>query len=172
MTADTSATAPPNTRQDARERVDLLYENLTDSFADFQQNLSITPPSIQADMHLYLCIRMAGFLEQLVFLTISGYMRELLGGHARNFYGSWFWKAPNLTPEQFKGLIKRFDDPWKTEFQNFLSDGLRTSTLKNLLEIRNKVAHGQSYTGGRGQLTSYMELVSDIKDWMYARFVD
>ncbi|GAA2064100.1 hypothetical protein GCM10009801_08480 [Streptomyces albiaxialis] len=70
---------------------------------------------IQEDLHKYMCIRLAGYLEQLMFEAVTGYIASASGGPAGSFAMSWFKKSPNLTPDALVALIGRFGESWKAD---------------------------------------------------------
>lgn len=84
---------------------------------------------------------------------------------------SFFKRAPNLNPEAFEKLIGRFGNPWEEDISDFLDKEERRNSLGKLLEVRNKVAHGQSYRGGQMNVATYKELVDAIHSWVVNRMV-
>ncbi|MFF7436661.1 hypothetical protein [Streptomyces sp. NPDC008122] len=127
--------------------------------------------SLHEDMHKYMCIRLSGFLEQLMFTSISGYVGGSGWGGSQNFALSFFRKAPNLGPGALEALIGRFGDPWESEISHFLDQDERRNSLGKLIEIRNKVAHGESYRGGQFSVATYKKLVDDLHAWVVARML-
>lgn len=126
---------------------------------------------LQEDFHKYMCIRLSGYLEQLIFEAISGYVATHSHGPARNFSASFFRRAPNLNPEAFEKLIGRFGDLWSSELSTFLDKDERRNSLGKLLEVRNKVAHGESYRGGKLNVATYKKLVDNIHSWIMDRML-
>ncbi|WP_438314541.1 HEPN domain-containing protein [Streptomyces sp. HUAS TT3] len=126
---------------------------------------------LQEDLHKYMCIRLSGYLEQLMFEAVCGYISSTTGGAARSFALSSFSKAPNLTPEALEKLVGRFGDAWKSDIIDFLDSQERRNSLGNLLAVRNKVAHGQSYRGGQMNVATYKQLVDDLHSWVVSRML-
>jgi RiboL-PSP-HEPN len=127
--------------------------------------------SLQEDLHKYMCIRLSGYLEQLMFEAICGYISSTTGGAVKNFAISFFKRAPNLTPDALEKLVGRFGEPWESELSSFLDTDGRRTALGGLLAVRNKVAHGQSYRGGRLNVATYKELIDDIHSWVVSRML-
>jgi hypothetical protein len=147
-----------------KSELDAAYERYT-------QGLREMDISLQEDMHKYMCIRLSGFLEQLMFTAISGYISSAAWGSTQSFAMSFFKKAPNLTPGALETLIARFGEPWKSEISDFLDTDERRNSLGKLLEIRNKVAHGESYRGGQFSVATYKKLVDGLHAWVMSRML-
>ncbi|MFH9398955.1 HEPN domain-containing protein [Streptomyces sp. NPDC017638] len=148
-----------------------MKSELDASYQRYTQGLHSMEISLHEDMHKYMCIRLSGYLEQLVFTSISGYIGGAVGGSPQNFVMSFFRRAPNLGPGALEELIARFGEPWKSEISDFLDQDERRNALGKLIEIRNKVAHGQSYRGGQLTVATYKKLVDDLHSWVVSRML-
>lgn len=150
-----------------------LWSQLRGEFERYRSAVSVLPIShlkVQEDLRRYLCIRCAGFLEQVTFVVLNGYLEQKSGGPMLNFSQSWFRSAPNLTSEAFRKLIERFGADHGKEFENFLTP-VRHESLSDLLAIRNDVAHGKEFQGQRLQPDRYINLCEEIYDWLVATFL-
>jgi hypothetical protein len=148
-----------------------MKSELDASYQRYTQGLQSMEIALHEDMHKYMCIRLSGYLEQLLFTAISGYIGSSVGGSPQNFVMSFFKRAPNLGPTALEELIGRFGDPWKSEIADFLGQDERKNSLGRLIEIRNKVAHGQSYRGGQLTVATYKKLVDDLHSWVVSRML-
>ncbi|MEV6051715.1 HEPN domain-containing protein [Streptomyces sp. NPDC052107] len=148
-----------------------MKSDLDASYKRYREGLLTMEISLQEDFHKYMCIRLSGYLEQLMFEAISGYISSTVNGAAKNFAISFFKKSPNLTPDALEKLIARFGEPWDTELSAFLDSDERRNSLGRLLGVRNKVAHGQSYRGGQLNVATYKKLVDDIHSWVVSRML-
>lgn len=125
---------------------------------------------VQDDMRRYLCLRCAGFLEQVVFVILDGYLDQKVQGPTREFIRGYFSHAPNLNVDAFTRLIGKFGDKHAAEFENFLTKP-RRGTLGDLLGIRNDVAHGRVGQGARLAPEQYINLCEEIYDWLIDTFL-
>jgi hypothetical protein len=148
-----------------------MKSDLDAVYKRYRQGLTDMEIPLQEDFHKYMCIRLSGYLEQLMFEAISGYIADSTGGAAKNFSMSFFKKAPNLNPEAFEKLIGRFGEVWLEEISDFLDREERRNSLGRLLEVRNKVAHGQSYRGGQMNVANYKQLIDAIHSWVLSRML-
>jgi hypothetical protein len=148
-----------------------MKSDLDSSYKRYREGLLAIDIPLQEDLHKYMCIRLSGYLEQLMFEAICGYVASASGGPAKSFAMSFFKKAPNLTPDALEKLIGRFGDPWDQELADFLDADERRNSLGGLLAVRNKVAHGENYRGGQLNVATYKKLVDDIHSWVVLRML-
>ncbi|WP_053850785.1 HEPN domain-containing protein [Streptomyces sp. NRRL B-24085] len=148
-----------------------MKSDLDSSYKRYREGLLAIDIPLQEDLHKYMCIRLSGYLEQLMFEAICGYVASASGGPAKSFAMSFFKKAPNLTPDALEKLIGRFGDPWDQELADFLDTDERRNSLGGLLAVRNKVAHGENYRGGQLNVATYKKLVDDIHSWVVLRML-
>jgi hypothetical protein len=151
---------------DARKQVTSLKQQLDALYLNYTGVLKDVPINFQGEIHKYMCVRLAGYLEQLLFVAVTGYVKTTASDQSASFALSNWKHAPNLNPDAFDRLINRFGEPWNDDFKVFLDDANRRSTLGTLLRIRNDTAHGGNYSGSLPSVTTYKALVDDIHAWV------
>lgn len=150
-----------------------LWKQLEDEYERYQEAVKALPMhllKVQDDLRRYLCLRCAGFLEQVAFEVLTGYLEQKSSGPIQNFAKSFFKKAPNMNASAFIKLIDRFGDAHSHQFSDFLTAARKTS-LSDLLEIRNDVAHGKLASGARLQPERYVQLCEDVYYWLIETFL-
>lgn len=162
---------PPDTRASALQTITALRRELEDTTTRIISHIPRADPEVQEDLRKYVCIRLSGYLEQIVFQAISGHVREPLGPEMAQFVSSYFKKAPNLNPGQFQELVSKFGPDSRAAFEEFLAVEFRREQLKSLLELRNDIAHGRAYRGNAASIVGYQQLVRDLDDWIVGRWV-
>lgn len=161
----------PTNKNSARVEILKLKTDLDSSYKRYREGLLSVDIPLQEDMHKYMCIRLSGYLEQLIFQAVCGYISSTTAGAARSFALSSFNKAPNLTPEALEKIMGRFGDAWKADIASFLDTDERRNSLGNLLAVRNKTAHGENYRGGQLNVATYKRLVNDLHSWVLLRML-
>nr|WSW45775.1 hypothetical protein OG296_23200 [Streptomyces sp. NBC_01001] len=150
-----------------------MKSSLDSTYDRYRESILDVPIAVQQDLHLYMCVRLSGYLEQLLHQAISAYVSDSVGGvAARSFALSWFRNAPNLGPKALEDLIGRFGEIWSGELKDLLDEGNKRDSLGTLIKIRNDTAHGKSYAGRLAHVSSYKELVDDLHGWVMARMID
>lgn len=161
----------PTSKDSARVSILRLKSELDAAYSRYRQALHELDFRLQEDLNKYMCIRLSGYLEQLLFEAVSGFLASSHDESVRNFGTSFFKKAPNLTPGALETLIGRFGEPWSQELSEFLNSHERRNSLGALVEIRNKTAHGQGYRGGQLSVSTYKDVVDDIHAWVLERLL-
>jgi hypothetical protein len=162
----------PTSIREARIEIHRMKSALDAIYVRYQSSLLQVPIDIQQDLHLYMCVRLSGYLEQLLHQAISAYIVSTSPQPASSFALSWFRQAPNLGPEAIEKLIGRFGDEWEADLRDLLDKENNRGSLGTLLKIRNDTAHGRSYGGSLANIRSYKELVDDIHEWVTKRLVE
>jgi hypothetical protein len=158
---------------DARGEAFALWERLSAEHDRYRALVPVLPPGherVQEDYRRYLCLRCAGFLEQVTFIVLTGYLDAKSHGPALDVAKKWFRRAPNLKTQVFVDLVGKFGTTHQTRFEEFLEPP-RRDILDSLLEIRNDVAHGKVFSGQRLEPSGYMTLCEDIYEWLINEFL-
>lgn len=150
-----------------------LWSGLSAEYERYKESVRYIPTSqlrLQEDLRRYLCLRCAGFLEQVTFVILADFLEQKSSPPALTFAQSYFERAPNLRVKPFIALIKRFGESYEQSFEEFLT-AARREALSDLLEVRNDVAHGKHQAGQKLAPDRYMKLVEEIYDWLVATFL-
>ena len=126
---------------------------------------------LQEDLRRYLCLRCAGFLEQMTYVAVMDFLGRKSSGPAFEFSCSFFRNAPNLTVSAFVRLIARFGSSYETQFEDFLTP-TRRDALSDLLSVRNDIAHGRYQAGRKLDPDRYIQLCKDVYDWYLGEFLE
>ncbi|WP_346656250.1 HEPN domain-containing protein [Arthrobacter sp. NicSoilB11] len=145
-----------------------LWTRLESEFERYHKAISFIPVDqmrLQEDLRRYLCLRCAGFLEQLVYVCVHLYLDSTGGGPSRAFAKSFFSHAPNLNAESFAKLLGRFGEDHAARFDEFLTRPRRDS-LNDLYSVRNPIAHGDVTGGQKLDPERYRRLCGEIYQWL------
>ncbi|MEU2005953.1 HEPN domain-containing protein [Rhodococcus sp. NPDC019627] len=130
----------------------------------------MTELKLQEDLRKYLCLRCAGFLEQVTHVILTSYLVQKSSGPILEFSKSSFIYAPNLRVNPFISLIGRFGNEKKSAFEKFLNSN-RRDILSDLLEVRNDVAHGKMHGGRKLDPARYVAICEEVYDWLVENFL-
>jgi len=161
----------PTGIREARVEIHRMKSVLDSIYARYESSLLQVPIDVQQDLHLYMCVRLSGYLEQLLHQAISGYINSASPQPVSSFALSWFKQAPNLNPAALEKLIGRFGESWEADLKELMDKNSNRSSLGTLLKIRNDTSHGMSYGGSLANIRSYKKLVDDIHDWVTTRLI-
>jgi hypothetical protein len=121
-------------------------------------------------MRRYLCLRFSGFLEKVTEVILLDFIERKSGGPVKEF-ALGVLKIPNLSPDRYEELLSRFGEDYAERFKAHLGI-VHRDALHDLLDVRNKVAHGSMQGGAKLEPTRYMKLVETIYDWLFSEFLD
>jgi hypothetical protein len=157
-----------------RKEVHSLWTGLEAEYDRYKRAVAYIPTGelkLQEDLRRYLCLRCAGFLEQLTFMAITDYLGRKSSGPALEFARSFFRTAPNLSVGPFIKLVGRFGDDYADRLNTFLTQ-TRRDTLSDLLSVRNDIAHGRYQAGRKLAPERYLTLCKEIYDWYLGEFME
>jgi len=162
------------TEVQGRKEAYSLWSGLEAEYERYKRAISYIPTAelkLQEDLRRYLCLRCAGFLEQMTFVAITDFLGRKSSGPTLEFSMSFFRSAPNLGVQPFIKLIGRFGSPYNVRFESFLTP-TRRDTLSDLLSVRNDIAHGRYQAGRKLGPDRYIILCKEIYDWYLAEFLN
>lgn len=154
--------------RNARAEALSLWRRLKDEYERYGQAVRVLPVAnarIQDDLRRYLCLRCAGFLERVTLEVIHGHIELNAYGSVAHFAKKRFSRAPNLRVAKFEELIGQLGREHSEAFAEFL-DPVRKEALKDLMDIRNDVAHGKEITGAKLAPERYITLCEEVHDWL------
>lgn len=144
-----------------------LHNELESFFEAYKESLKKVEINFQTELNKYACIRLAGFLEQLFYVSIRSYILATSNGKSSSFALSHWRKAPNLGPEALDKLIARFEfDGWNESLSQLTGEERFRGNMGTLLKVRNDSAHGKPYSGNVRSVDSYKDMVDQIYLWV------
>lgn len=157
-----------------RKEVHSLWTGLQSEYTRYRSAVSYIPTTelrLQEDLRRYLCLRCAGFLEQMTYIAVTDFLGRKSSGPGLNFAVSFFRTAPNLGVDPFIRLIARFGPTYEERFKAFLNED-RREVLSDLLSVRNDIAHGKYHAGRKLDPERYMKLCKEIYNWFLGEFLE
>lgn len=159
---------------DGRAEAHSLWTAMKAEYERYQASIQYIPTNqlkLQEDLRKYLCIRFAGFLEQVTHTVLTEYLSQKSSGPILAFSKSHFKRAPNLKVQALLDLIGRFDDEKRGQLVVFLDQENRKAVLDDLLEVRNDVAHGKVAGGRKLDPLRYFEVCEALYVWLVGAFL-
>jgi hypothetical protein len=157
-----------------RKEVHALWTGLQSEYDRYKRAVGYIPTNelrLQDDLRRYLCLRCAGFLEQMTFIAVTDFLGRKSSGPGLEFAISFFQYAPNLRVKPFIKLIGRFGASYEQRFEDFLTT-TRRDALSDLLTVRNDIAHGKYHAGRKLDPERYIHLCGEIYNWFLNEFLE
>lgn len=126
---------------------------------------SVDDPELASDLARYLCLRVAGYLEQAMSVCIRDRCLKGSWGIAQSFAMSWTDRMPNMSADAYVKVVGRFGPALASGANDVLAEDERRATLNSLIGIRNDIAHGKNQGISREQAWEYFKVVEVLADW-------
>ena len=123
---------------------------------------------VQARLTEYLCVRVAGFVEQSARHVYYNHALRRSQPTIQRFVSTQLDRPQNLVSERLGQLVQSFAPQWKTDFDLFLTDE-RKSALNSVYGNRDRIAHGLGVSLGIAQLKAWYEKVVEIVEFLDAQ---
>lgn len=147
-----------------KPEVDALRKRLEATFLRIS-NLNSADLEVQSDFARYLCILVSGFVETAIAELAIEYCRKRSTPTVSNYAGSQLVRLQNIKTERLLQIMSRFDPKWRTELEVFV-DGPRKDALDSVIDLRNKIAHGESVGVTYTRIKEYYQRIAEIIDFI------
>jgi len=98
---------------------------------------------IKSHLARYFCIKISGYLENVIKRLINIYCDGSSPQPIRNYIETEIKNITNLSEEKLLKFLGKFSADWEDKVSRRLSDSHRSS-LNSIISNRNNIAHGQT----------------------------
>lgn len=112
---------------------------------------------LQAHWGRYLCVMVAGFLENALGAIYADYAYRTSSPAVANYASSELLKIQNPKAERFVRTAKAFNPTWATDLESFLAIDGRKEAIDGIMNLRHAIAHGRDAGIGVAQVKKYFE---------------
>jgi RiboL-PSP-HEPN len=140
--------------------VSRLRSSLKDAF-NRAKRLQTQDAEIQSDLARYLCVLVSGFVEAAVAELAIEHCRSRAASSVINYASAQLDRLQNLKSQKLVQVIGSFEKRWSSELSDFM-EGARKDALDSVVDLRNKIAHGESVSLSLGRITQYFERIDEI----------
>jgi len=140
--------------------VNRLRNRLNAAF-DRARSLGTVDTEIQSDYARYLCVLVSGFVETAVAELAIEHCRNRAQTSVSNYASNQLGRIQNLKAQKMLQVVASFEKKWSVDLSTFM-DGARKDALDSVVDLRNKIAHGESVTLSLGTGTQYFEKIDEI----------
>lgn len=107
-------------------------------------------PECQAHWARYLCVMVAGFLENALYEVYRDYL------DSANLTSMKLKQTRNPQSGAFINMAKKFNHSWLNELQEFMSDAGRAIAIDTIMRQRHRIAHGEASEITMSQIAEYL----------------
>ena len=120
---------------------------------------------LQSDFARYLCVLVSGFLENSAYELVVQHSRRTGQASLQRFVDQRTRQFTNAKSQRLKDLLGDFDPSWKASLEIFVVDE-RKDAIDSVVDLRNKIAHGQSVGVTFQTISKYYSLVKLVVEHM------
>mgnify|MGYP000863797183 CR=1 FL=1 len=123
---------------------------------------------VQSDFSRYLCVLVAGYMEQAVQELALAWCRSQSSPSVQRFAGRQLSRLQNLNPAKLAQTVGSFSADWQEELETDLADEL--VALGTVVANRHLIAHGGTVGVSFVRISESFVMVQDIVDFLIERF--
>lgn len=146
----------------------LQIENQERKLDELLKNIdTVTDDELKAHLSKYFCVRISGYLENVLKILVANYSEGSSPRPVSNFLQNDLKSVTNLSEEKMQRLLNKFSEDWCTNFTSKVSEQ-QLQSLNSIISNRNSIAHGQqdniSYKVIGQYYTDLKEIVKVLRD--------
>ncbi|MBI3603297.1 MAG: hypothetical protein HY205_02475 [Nitrospirae bacterium] len=132
--------------------------------ATFKRATSLNADAeLLSDFARHLCVLISGFLEQAVIELALEHVRNKSQQSVVRYVERRLRQFTNAKAQRLITLFGDFDPDWRTDLEAYLIDE-RKDAVDGIVDLRNKIAHGQFVGLTMVRARDYYERIKDIVD--------
>lgn len=121
---------------------------------------------LQAHWGRYLCVLVAGFLENAIGEIYSEYAKRAASEPVAKYVASVVLHIQNPRARRFIDTAKAFKSEWGEELEQFLGENGRKDAIDAIMANRNQIVHGQDAGITVVRVKDYLEKCVEVLEFI------
>jgi hypothetical protein len=121
---------------------------------------------LQGHWGKYLCILVAGFMENAVAEVYTDFVRCASSKPVQDFSSAVLRRIRNPKAKAFVETARAFNPLWAAELEHYLGSDDRAEALDSIMNNRNLIAHGRSSGITITQVSNHLRRCVDIVEFI------
>jgi RiboL-PSP-HEPN len=123
---------------------------------------------MQSHWAKYICILSAGFLENALKDTYTGYATKQVSQPVAKFVASKLSSIKNPKTERFLEIAGAFKEDWVTELSSYVQQNGRQEAIDSIMNNRHLIAHGKMQNSNISlvQIKAYLAKAVEVIDFI------
>ena len=121
---------------------------------------------LQAHWGRYLCVLVAGFLENAIGEIYSDYAKRASSDPVAKYVASVVLRIQNPKAQRFVDTAKAFKAEWGEELEEFLGENGRKDAIDAIIANRHRIAHGQDTGITVARVKEYLEKCIQVLEFI------
>lgn len=130
---------------------------------------SVGEIEIQSHWARYLCVLVAGFLENALAELFSDLGHRTASPRVASFTSSALKRTQNPRASKFIEITSAFDKLWARELKDYLDDDGRKQAVDSIMANRHLIVHGKNSGITIARIDSYFQKSLDVVEFLEKR---
>jgi hypothetical protein len=129
-------------------------------------NASAREFELQSHWGRYLCILVAGFLENAIGEVYSEFTQRAASKPVANYASAILVTIQNPKAQRFLETARAFKQEWAEELEAFISDEGRKDAIDGIMSNRHLIAHGRDAGITVARVRDYLEKCIEVIEFI------
>jgi predicted house-cleaning noncanonical NTP pyrophosphatase (MazG superfamily) len=129
-------------------------------------NASNNDMSLQGHWAKYLCVMVAGLVENGLKEIFSEYIKDKSTKPIADYAISYITKLQNPKAEKVMDLVGSFKAEWRNELETFLANEGRKDAIDSIMNNRNQIAHGKDVGVTVVNVSNYFNKIVSVLEFI------
>jgi RiboL-PSP-HEPN len=121
---------------------------------------------IQAHWAKYVCILVAGLLENAISEIYSDFSSRAASELVANFAGSKLAQIQNPKANLFIEVAKSFKVSWGAELETYIDQDGRKDAINSIMANRHQIAHGKQSGITVARVSAYLNKIEEVLNFI------
>ena len=130
------------------------------------RQVSVEDIELQAHWARYLCVLTAGFIENSFGEIYVNFVRRAASEPVASYAESMILRIQNPKTQIFIETASKFKEDWGEDLQVFVDSDGRKEAINSIMSNRHLIAHGNDSGITVAQVTTYLEKVVEVLEFI------
>jgi hypothetical protein len=121
---------------------------------------------LQSHWARYLCVLVAGFLENAISEVYSSYVQKCANAQVANYVTSVLNKIKNPKSQKFLETARSLNPDWELNLNNYIQQNGRKDAIDSVMTNRHLIAHGKDSGITLASIDQYFKKGVEVIDYI------
>jgi hypothetical protein len=146
-----------------RAEVERQRQKLDATFGRVSKVVPVDDPELLSDFARYLCVLVAGFLEQSIIELTLEHVRNHSEASVQGYAENRLRQFTTANAQRITDLMGTFDAGWRSDLESYLVDE-RKAAVDSVVALRHNIAHGRYVGVTMATIKEYYPRVKHVVD--------
>lgn len=121
---------------------------------------------LQSHWARYLCVLVAGFLENAISEVYSSYVQKCSNAQVANYVEAVLGRIQNPKAQKFLETARSFNRDWELNLNDYIEQNGRKDAIDSVMTNRHLIAHGKDSGITLARLDQYFKKGVEVIDYI------